>query len=748
MTQHSKAVGIIFLTLLFPFLLVHEVNATETYARRTGKGCIFCHLESNGGQIKTVGFAYIRNGYRYPVSERVLEKAQSLQTPMHKTLRFVIGYLHLLAGIVFFGAIFYIHLFVKPSQLTGGIPKAERLLGLSCMAVLTITGIYLTWVRIDRWEQFFNNTFGLMLFIKILLFALMVLIGLTAVTVVHRKMKAGSQRPPSTQPDAIGADTIGQFDGANDKPAYFIHEDNIYDVTGNPKWKGGRHFGKHSAGTDLTEALSGAPHGTEVFERITCIGPAAGGTGAAKKPPSVQKVFVVMAYTNLVLIFLILVCISVWRWDFPLRLLPEMRSEAIAGQTCVDCHRTKTPGIHADWSGSVHAKVGVDCAKCHRARNTTETLKSHLDHTKIPVATVVSPTHCAGCHPQQVEEYARSKHANTHEIMWKVDHWLNDGMNNSIERTTGCYACHGTIVEVEDGRPAAGTWPNVGVGRINPDGSLGSCSSCHTRHRFSLVEARKPEACDQCHLGPDHPQIEIYNESKHGTIYHAEGDDWQWYPDDRQWKAGRDYRVPTCAACHMSAAAGVPYTHDTTERLSWETQAPRTVRPNEFKPFPAASDWKVERSKMRAVCLQCHSTTWTDDHFRNLDAVVEAYNSIYYDPAREKLDGLYEAGLLSKKNYFDEEIEWQFYELWHHEGRRARMGTAMMAPDYAWWHGFYELKHRYVHFMELVEKRDEEGKAEPFDFFPGRMESTTDTSPHTPAGSIENPRSAGSSGSR
>jgi hydroxylamine dehydrogenase len=34
----------------------------------------------------------------------------------------------------------------------------------------------------------------------------------------------------------------------------------------------------------------------------------------------------------------------------------------------------------------------------------------------------------------------------------------------------------------------------------NPDGSLGSYSSCHTWQRFSLVEARKPEARDQCHL--------------------------------------------------------------------------------------------------------------------------------------------------------------------------------------------------------------------------------------------------------
>lgn len=362
-----------------------------------------------------------------------------------------------------------------------------------------------------------------------------------------------------------------------------------------------------------------------------------------------------MEKSFLVLIFLILVCISVWRWDFPLRLLPEMRSEAIAGQTCVDCHRAKTPGIHADWSGSVHAKVGVDCGKCHRARNTAEALKSHLEHTKIPVATVVSPTHCAGCRPQQVEEYARSKHANTHEIMWKVDLWLNDGMNNSIERTTGCYACHGTIVEVEDGRPAPP-------------------ATCLPPAAFPPPTIL-PNGCP-----------------------------------------GRPRRRAPCARMNS----------------------------NRFPPLPTGrrKGTKCGRSACSAIRRlgpMTISVTWMQ---------WWKPTTIYYDPARGKLDGLYEAGLLSKERYFDEEIEWQFYELWHHEGRRARMGTAMMAPDYAWWHGFYELKHRCVHFMDLVKKREEGGEAEPFDFFPGRMGVTADTSLHSPAASIKNPRSVGSSGFR
>lgn len=84
------------------------------------------------------------------------------------------------------------------------------------------------------------------------------------------------------------------------------------------------------------------------------------------------------------------------------------------------------------------------------------------------------------------------------------------------------------------------------------------------------------------------------------------------------------------------------------------------------------------------------------------------------------MDELYSRGLLSTDSYFDEELEWEFYELWHHEGRRARMGAAMMAPDYAWWHGFYELKHRYVKFMEMARDITGEDYAHWSKDFPGR----------------------------
>jgi hypothetical protein len=325
-----------------------------------------------------------------------------------------------------------------------------------------------------------------------------------------------------------------------------------------------------------------------------------------------------------------------------------------------------------------------------------------------------------------VTQYSRSKHANTIEIIWKIDPWLNKGMNSDNERKTGCFNCHGTVISIDkDGKIDPNTWPNAGVGRLNADGSKGSCTSCHTRHRFSVAEARMPEACDQCHLGPDHPQIEIYEESKHGTLYHAYKDEYNFTAAAGTWTAGVDYRAPTCAACHMSGSGKVLGTHDVTERLSWETQAPLTVRPQDFPAFPAKTDWRAEREKMKNICRQCHSNAWTDDFYDGFDKAVQEYNEVYFKPAKAKLDEMYAKGILSKEKFFDEHLELQFYELWHHEGRRARMGAMMMAPDYAWWHGFYECKNRFNQYMEEANHLLETGeKAFIYPTYPNATGST------------------------
>lgn len=716
----------IFVAVLFVLLACAcriDCNATEEFAGRTGKGCSFCHRRPAGGPLNPVGLAYVRNDYRYPIPERILDRAHRLSTPLHRALRSILGYVHLVVASIFVGTIFYVHIFVRPSRLVGGIPRGERVLGLSCMAALTASGVYLTWYRIDSVSALTRSHFGVLLLAKLILFGIMVTMGICAVTIIHRKMReeVRGKRPVGKNTE-ITRQSLPRFDGKDGRPAYILFNDTVYDVTGSERWADGEHFKKHAAGGDLTGDLEGAPHGEEVLENYPVVARLAEGETPRESFSATRKVFIVMAYVNLVIIFLILACVSSWLWGFPVVRPPDVLGRTAGEASCIECHESVHPGIYHDWQRSIHAKVGVSCRDCHRAADSSDVTVSaiHRENSPVPVTVLVTPSRCSGCHPDEVEQYALSKHAHTIEIIDRIDKWIQHGMNNRIERATGCYACHGSAVEFAGGKPVDGTWPNVGVGRVNPDGSLGSCTSCHTRHRFSLVEARKPEACDQCHLGPDHPQIEIYNESKHGTIYHAEGDSWHWRTDDMRWIAGRDYRAPTCAGCHMSEAPGVARTHDVTERLSWELQAPLTVRPSDFAPFRAATDWREEREKMRGVCSQCHSGEWVSGHFVNLDSIIANYNEIYYAPVHRTLTALYEDGLLSRESYFDEKLEWEFYEFWHHEGRRARMGAAMMAPDYAWWHGFYELKHRYVTFMEEAERLRRAGAGERYDVFPGR----------------------------
>lgn len=396
------------------------------------------------------------------------------------------------------------------------------------------------------------------------------------------------------------------------------------------------------------------------------------------------------------------------------RIERSMPKEAVA---CIGCHKTDSPGIFADWAHSRHASANITCLDCHQAEaSDPDVSQEHFKQYeradqkygtkeyKVPISAVVTPKDCSRCHPDEAKQYGLSKHANTLEVIWKIDPWLNKGMNSDIERIAGCFHCHGTVMKITEGKLDPETWPNVGVGRMNLDGSKGSCTSCHTRHRFSVMEARKPEACGQCHLGPDHPQIEIYMESKHGDIYTAFGDEYNWNAAPGTWTPGVDFRGPTCASCHMSGSGSVLTSHDVTERLAWELQAPLTMRPSDFKAFPAKTNSQVERDKMKEVCTQCHGKTWVDDHFFKLDKVVDEYNEVYFKPAKKMLDDLYANGVLDQTKFFDERLEVEYYELWHHEGRRARMGAAMMAPDYSWWHGFYECKKRYNNYME--EARD------------------------------------------
>jgi len=365
-------------------------------------------------------------------------------------------------------------------------------------------------------------------------------------------------------------------------------------------------------------------------------------------------------------------------------------AQAATGDNCVSCHKKDNPGLYKQWKHSKHGSAGVGCYDCHKAdAGDVDAFKHH----GATIATLVTPKDCGQCHPDESEQTTNSYHAHAGEILASKDAYLAHVAGGEPVAITGCATCHGATVKIDPAAPNKldkKTWPNSGIGRINPDGSKGACNACHSRHSFSVEQARQPETCGKCHLGPDHPQKEIYEESKHGIAYYAHRE--KLNMDRDSWVVGEDYyEAPTCATCHMSATSNQPITHDVGDRISW------TLRP----PISKHKDnWKAKRGNMKDVCLNCHQERFVDGHYYQYDALVELYNEKFAKPATKIIKMVKEKGLLERKAAFANDIEWEYWELWHHEGRRARMGAAMMGPDYTWWHGIYDVAHNF--YFKLI----------------------------------------------
>ena len=352
---------------------------------------------------------------------------------------------------------------------------------------------------------------------------------------------------------------------------------------------------------------------------------------------------------------------------------------------CETCHKIKNPGLYGQWANSKHGKEDISCIDCHNADKADADAFKH--HGAL-IATLVTPKDCGQCHEEEEEQTSKSYHAHAGEILQSKDAFLAHVGGGHPAVVVGCESCHGGKVLIDPKAPnklSLKTWPNSGIGRLNPDGSKGACNACHSRHSFSAAQARQPENCGKCHLGPDHPQKEIYEESKHGIAYRAHRE--KMNLGSEEWVVGKDYyEAPTCSTCHMSATKKQKITHDVGMRISW------TLRPPVSK---HKDDWKKKRQNMKDVCLACHQSRFVDGHYYQYDSLVRLYDEKFGKPATEIYGMLKKKSLLERKVGFGNEIDWEYWELWHHEGRRARMGAAMMAPDYAWWHGIYDVAHNF-----------------------------------------------------
>ena len=389
---------------------------------------------------------------------------------------------------------------------------------------------------------------------------------------------------------------------------------------------------------------------------------------------------------------------------------------------CVECHAKKTPGIVASWKESQMSHAGVSCYDCHAVEKSSPMASqcSGIKGTNVFISPMVSSKTCAKCHPTEVKQFLESGHARLagapiiekakfQKLMYDIEGGGFMGVQkgtteNAVTRITGCQKCHGTQAEVgPDHLPIKGTWPG-GVGERYPDGSIGNCTVCHTRHKFSIAEARKPEACASCHLGPDHPDAEIYASSKHGQIYAAQGHSWKWDSAPGTWQPG-DYTAPTCATCHMSGIGNLTPTHNVDARLKWDLMHPKSVIRS-----GARGDGEQGEKQMRKVCLNCHGPTEVDSQFKALDDTVALYNT-YYEKAEKMRTELQAKGLLKKDPWKDGFQELYFY-LWHHAGRRFRQGAAMDGPDYAHWHGSFQVVQLFKNMQQIYDYRIKHNKIE------------------------------------
>ncbi len=379
----------------------------------------------------------------------------------------------------------------------------------------------------------------------------------------------------------------------------------------------------------------------------------------------------------------------------------------LSAEDCVECHTKVSPGIVDDWRVSAHDDNDVGCDTCHG--------NDHTSMTDFKNAGIPTPETCAECHEDQVAQFSAGKHALAWAAMeaMPTTHWKPMEL---IQGMKGCGGCH-----------KIGLKSPSQIEELRKDGhsfGIASCDACHTRHAFSLKEARQPQACQTCHMGFDHPQWEMYSSSKHGVRYLLK----------QNGVLPEDTAAPTCQTCHM-----VDGDHEV--RTAWGFLA---VRTDGLAPYPgeddewwanrvtilkalgvldpdgnptgrldvvanaqvarlSAEDFDRERNKMIAVCSECHSENYARAELEKGDNIIREGDKLLAE-AIEIIAELYELGILEKPdnyayNYPDlltfsdapTPIEQRLFVMHLKHRMRLFQGAFHNNPDYSLWYGWNEM---------------------------------------------------------
>jgi hypothetical protein len=384
-----------------------------------------------------------------------------------------------------------------------------------------------------------------------------------------------------------------------------------------------------------------------------------------------------------------------------------------SGAACVSCHTRVTPGIVNDWKNSQHSRMDIGCTICHGDQHTTNT-----DFAKAKIPT---PDTCAQCHEEKVAQFKKGKHALAWAAMEAMPtiHWQPMAL---IEGMQGCGGCHKIGLKSE-----------ANIAELRKAGNqfgIASCDACHTRHTFSVEEAKQPQACQTCHMGFDHAQWEMYRSSKHGVRQEL-----------KQLKVLTDsVAAPSCQDCHMQNG-----NHEV--RTAWGFLAVRLPLPNDPQwkadqitvlqalgvldpqgnPTPrfaaikqadvarlTQESWQAERDQMLAACNRCHSVTFARTQLELGDQMIKNADHLMAEAIRV-VTGLYRDGLLPKpKNYayaFPDLLTFhdapsvivqKLFVMFLEHRMRAFQGTYHASPDYALWYGWSEMQRDLTEIKEIA----------------------------------------------
>lgn len=375
--------------------------------------------------------------------------------------------------------------------------------------------------------------------------------------------------------------------------------------------------------------------------------------------------------------------------------------------SCISCHRNVTKGHVTDWEASKHSEMGIDCIVCH----------GDAHQTPEDVAKVLFPDEevCGMCHQDQLEQFKKGKHNHGWKSMnaMPVTHLEPDEL---MEGGRGCGGCHNMGIKTREDKEALRKHNNIYQNN--------SCDECHTRHTFSKSEARDPRACQQCHMGYDHPQWEMWSSAKHGT---------RWFARD-SGNLPESAVAPTCQHCHLPGG-----TH--TNRTAWgffgvrlplpddtdwaadrtvilkalgvlnpdtgqPTQRLETARELDMLRFTEA-DWQAERDKMIKTCAGCHSSAFARTQLEFGDDLMKKADHLMAK-AIHIVAGLYSEGILEKPAEYPfahpdfwyfmrtggermdgmSHIDQVLFEMYMKHRMRVYQGCYHMNPDYAYWYGW------------------------------------------------------------